>query len=104
MADHIDIDTDELRRIADLHNEAAGYLSAVPATHPAIQRSVDSLGPIFSEFRSAARTLLEERRRCYQAQADAHQRLSQNLGASATLWQQQDAAGAETLRAVVDEP
>lgn len=104
MADHIDIDPDELRRIAGQHTEAAGYLSSLSATHPAIQRSVDSLGPIFSEFRAAARDLLEERRRCYQAQADAHQRLSQNLDASATLWQQQDAAGVETLRAVVDEP
>ena len=72
MADRIHVVPANMREAADQHQEVSDYLRTVPSSHPAIQESLDSLGPIFSELREAGRELLEERRRCYEQQADDH--------------------------------
>ncbi len=72
MADRIHVQPDTLREVADQHQEASEYLRTVPSSHAAIQESLDSLGPIFSELREAGRELLEHRRLCYEQQADDH--------------------------------
>lgn len=99
----INIDTANLRDAARQHSEAADYLRTVPATHAAIQDSLDSLGPIFAELREAGRTLLEQRRICYQQQADDHADLAQHLRQSAAHWELEEEAGAARVQAVRDE-
>ena len=103
MGEYIDIDPAALSRLAKRHGEAAGYLRAVPANHPEIQASVDSLGPIFAEFSDAARDLLEQRRRCYQVQADEHELLAEHLGATAALWRDHEQTATGLIRNVLDE-
>jgi len=75
----------------------------MPGTHEAIQESLDSLGPIFSELREAGRELLEQRRLCYEQQADDHAEMAQNLKLSADLWEEQDSQAAGQLGGIVDD-
>ena len=103
MADMIRVDPANLRDAAAKHTEAADYLRTVPATHDAIQESLDSLGPIFGEFREAGRELLEQRRLCYQAQADEHAAMADRLGESAARWEQHEQERAGAFRSVLDE-
>lgn len=104
MADKIRVDPDALRAAAAKHAEASEYLRAVPNQHAAIQESLDSLGPIFGELREAGRALLEERRACYDRQADDHAWLSENLTTSAARWDQHEADRAAVFRALPDDP
>ncbi len=103
MADKIRVDPVNLRDAAVKHTETADYLRTVPAGHDAIQQSLDSLGPIFGELREAARELLEERRVCYQQQADAHSSLADSLSKSAAYWEAHEEERAGAFRAVLDE-
>lgn len=103
MADNIDVDPAQLRGLAARHDEAADQLRAVPEKHGDIQCSIDSLGPIFGEFREAARDLLERRRKCYLAQADEHHQLAQHLHEAANLWERNEADGAARLRALLED-
>jgi len=64
--------------------------------------SLESLGPIFSELREAGRDLLDQRRACYQQQAEAHAELAANLRQAADTWEQQDTDAAAQLRRVVE--
>ena len=93
MADMIRVDPANLREAASKHTEAAEYLRGVPAQHAAIQESLDSLGPIFGELREAGRGLLEQRRLCYDRQADDHAELADNLSTSAARWEQATSFG-----------
>lgn len=103
MAEHIHVAPDQLREAAGHHQEAADYLRTMPGTHEAIQDSLDSLGPIFGELREAGRALLEQRRLCYQQQADDHAEMAQNLKLSADLWEEQDSRAAAQLGGIVDD-
>ncbi len=100
MADMIRVDPDALRAAAAKHAEAAEYLRGVPGRNAAIQESLDSLGPIFGELREAGRALLEERRACYDRQADDHDLLAENLTTSAGRWEQHEEQRAEQFRAL----
>ncbi|AQA02960.1 hypothetical protein BVC93_11535 [Mycobacterium sp. MS1601] len=103
MDNRIVIDPANLRDAARRHAETADYLRTVPSTHDAIQDSLDSLGPIFGELREAARELLEQRRLCYDQQADEHAQMADNLHRSATMWEEHEAQSARRLHAVTDE-
>lgn len=103
MADMIRVDPANLRDAAAKHREAADYLRSVPATHDAIQESLDSLGPIFGELREAGRELLDQRRLCYQQQADEHAAMADNLAKSAERWEQHEEERAAGFRSVLDE-
>jgi hypothetical protein len=103
MEHRIVIEPAQLREAARQHADAADYLRTVPGTHGAIQESLDSLGPIFSELRDAARELLEQRRLCYEEQADDHAEMADNLQRSATLWEEHEADSAQQMHALLDE-
>ena len=57
MADSIHVVPAHLRQAAAHHQDTSEYLRTVPSSHAAIQESLDSLGPIFSELRDAGREL-----------------------------------------------
>jgi hypothetical protein len=98
MADHLNVIPDEFRRAARQHREAADQLGAVPAIHAELIASLESLGPIFGEFREAGRQVLEQRRICYEEQAAAHADLADKLDLAAGIWEQQDADAAAALQ------
>lgn len=103
MDDRIVIEPEKLREAARHHADAADYLRTVPGTHGAIQESLDSLGPIFGDLREAARELLEQRRLCYEQQADEHAQMADSLHRSATLWEEHEADSAQRMSALLDE-
>jgi hypothetical protein len=102
MAERIHVQPDTLREVADQHQQASEYLRTVPSSHAAIQESLDSLGPIFSELREAGRELLEHRRLSYEQQADEHAGLADNLRASASVWEQNEQDAAASFRILDD--
>ena len=102
MADRIHVVPAQLREAAAHHQETSDYLRTVPSSHAAIQESLDSLGPIFSELRDAGRELLELRRQCYEQQADDHADMAHKLNTSATMWDQQEKDAARDLGGIVD--
>lgn len=102
MADSIKVVPAHLREAAAHHRETSEYLRTVPSSHGAIQESLDSLGPIFSELREAGRELLELRRQCYEQQADDHADLAEKLTVSATMWEQHEQNAARGFRGIVD--
>lgn len=103
MAERIHVVTDNLRQAAGHHQETSEYLRTLPSSHQAIQESLDSLGPIFADLREAGRELLEQRRLCYQQQADSHAELAGNLTKSASMWEEQEAQAVQRLRRVSDD-
>ena len=103
MDDRIVIEPAKLRAAAREHADVADYLRTMPATHEAIEESLVSLGPIFGELREAARELLEQRRACYEQQADDHAEVAQNLQRSATMWEEHEADSAQKMHALIDE-
>jgi hypothetical protein len=103
MADITRVDPANLRDAAAHHGDAADYLRTVPSSHDAIQESVDSLGPIFGELREAARELLDQRRLCYEQQAQDHATMADNLTRSAEHWEQHEVETATKMRGVLDE-
>ena len=100
MADRIHVVPANLREAAAHHEETADYLRTVPSTHDAIQGSLDSLGPVFSELREAGRELLEQRRQCYEQQADSHAEIAHNLKTSASMWEQHEDAAANEFKRI----
>lgn len=90
MAKDIHVDTANLRDAAGHHQAASEQLRAVPGTHADIEATLDSLGPIFSALRTAGAELLEQRRLCYEQQADDHATMATNLTTSADLWMQNE--------------
>jgi hypothetical protein len=102
MADRLNVVPDELRQAAEQHRHTADYLASVPSNHPEIMASLESLGPIFAEFREAGHELLDQRRLCYQDQAAAHTDLAERLLEAAARWQEHDADAARRLRDVAE--
>lgn len=100
MADRIHVVPANLREAAAHHEETADYLRTVPSTHEAIQQSLDSLGPVFSELREAGRELLEQRRQCYEQQADHHAEIAHNLKTSASTWEQHEDEAADQFKRI----
>ncbi|MFZ0905908.1 MAG: ESX-1 secretion-associated protein [Mycobacterium sp.] len=103
MADRIHVVPDNLRQAAGHHQETSEYLRTLPSSHQAIQESLDSLGPIFGELREAGRELLEQRRVCYEQQADSHSQMADNLTKSASMWEAQDAESAQEIERISDD-
>jgi hypothetical protein len=103
MADRIHVVPASLREAAAHHQETSDYLRTVTLSHPAIQESLDSLGPIFGELREAGRELLEHRRVCYERQADSHAELAANLTASAAMWEQHESDAASEFGRIRDD-
>ena len=102
MVDRIHVVPANLRAAAGHHQETSEYLRTLPSSHPAIQESLDSLGPIFGELREAGRELLEQRRQCYQQQADNHEAMAANLTKSASMFEEQEAEAVQRLKRVAD--
>ena len=103
MADRIHVVPAHLREAAVHHQETSDYLRTVPSSHAAIQESLDSLGPIFSELRDAGRELLELRRQCYEQQANDHAGMADDLNMSATMWEQHEEGAARNFGSILDE-
>lgn len=103
MADRIHVVPDNLRRAAGHHQETSEYLRTLPTSHQAIQESLDSLGPIFAELREAGRELLEQRRMCYEQQADSHAEIAENLTKSASMFEEQEAQNIQRLKSISDD-
>ena len=103
MADRIHVVPANLRQAASHHQETSDYLRTVQSSHHAIQESLDSLGPIFGELREAGRKLLEQRRLCYEQQADSHAELANNLTTSANMWEQHEADAARQFGRIHDD-
>jgi hypothetical protein len=89
-----------LRQAASHHQETSEYLRTLPSSHQAIQESLDSLGPIFGELREAGRELLEQRRLCYEQQAEDHSQMADNLTKSASMWEAQEAESAQEIERI----
>jgi hypothetical protein len=100
MADRIHVVPDNLRQAASHHQETSEYLRTLPSSHQAIQESLDSLGPIFGELREAGRELLEQRRLCYEQQAEDHSQMADNLTKSASMWEAQEAESAQEIERI----
>ena len=100
MADRIHVVPANLREAAAHHEETADYLRTVPSTLDAIQGSLASLGPVFSELREAGRELLEQRRQCYEQQADSHAEIAHKLKTSASMWEQHEDAAANEFKRI----
>lgn len=100
MAEHLNVVPAELRRAAGEHRDTADYLATVPARQADIMSTLDSLGPIFAEFRDAGKELLDRRKVCYEQQAAAHAELADRLNRAADFWEQHDEDAARQLRAV----
>lgn len=103
MADRIHVVPDNLRQAAGHHQETSDYLRTVQSSHHEIQESLDSLGPIFGELREAGRQLLEQRRQCYEEQADSHAELAHHLTTSAAMWEQHDSESARKFERIRDD-
>ena len=103
MADRIHVVPANLRAAAGHHQETSEYLRTLPSSHQAIQQSLDSLGPIFGELREAGRALLEQRRQCYEQQADNHAEIADNLTKSASMWEQHESDAAGRLERLSDD-
>jgi Excreted virulence factor EspC, type VII ESX diderm len=103
MADRIHVVPAHLREAAVHHQQTSDYLRTVPSSHAAIQESLDSLGPIFSELRDAGRELLELRRQCYEQQADDHAGMAHDLRTSALIWEQHEEGAVRDFGGIVDD-
>ncbi len=98
MAENLNVVPAELRQAAGQHRDTADHLAAVPARQADILSTLESLGPIFAEFRDAGRELLDQRRVCYEQQAAAHAELADRLARAADFWEQHDEDAARQLR------
>ncbi|MCW1958893.1 MAG: ESX-1 secretion-associated protein [Mycobacterium sp.] len=97
MAEQLNVAPDELRRAAHEHRQTAESLAVASAGHAEVMTSLESLGPVFAEFRTAGAELLDQRRACYEQQAAAHAEMADRLDHAADVWEGQDVEGAERL-------
>lgn len=104
MTGNLHVAPKELRQAARHHRDTAEQLRAVPAGNADIMTSLTSLGPVFADLREAGRLLLEERRSCYERQADAHDDLAARLDHAAAAWEEQDTGAAQQIRSVTTDP
>jgi hypothetical protein len=103
MTEHLNVAPAELRQAADEHRQTAEQLGAASADHAGVMATLDSLGPIFAEFRSAGAELLDQRRVCYEQQAAAHAEMADRLNQAARIWESQDSEAALRLGDVAGE-
>lgn len=103
MNDDIRVIPAELRAAAVEHRQTAEYLAALPASHPEIQASLDSLGPIYRGLAEAGRELLAERRRSYEGQAADHAELARQLSDAAARWDRHEHEGAAAFGNLADD-
>ena len=103
MTEHLNVVPGELRQAAAEHRLTAEQLGAASGRHTEVLASLESLGPIFAEFRSAGAELLDQRRVCYEQQAAAHAEMADRLHHAADIWESQDAEAAHRLRNVPQE-
>ncbi|ORW01718.1 ESX-1 secretion-associated protein [Mycobacterium kyorinense] len=103
MSERIRVVPAQLRAAAEHHQQMSDYLRSIPSSHPAIQDSLDSLGPIFCELREAGRDLLDQRRQCYEQQADDHADIAHTLRTAANMWEQHEDDAAHNLGNVGDD-
>lgn len=103
MVDRTHVVAENLSRAATHHDQTSEYLRTLPSTHAAIEESLRSLGPIFSGVAQAGIELLEQRRRCYEQQADAHAQTAESLRESLRLWQQQQQDAGQRFADIIDE-
>lgn len=103
MTEHLNVVPGELRQAAREHKQAAEALGAAPAGHAEVMATLDSLGPIFAEFRNTGAELLDQRRVCYEQQAAAHAEMADRLNHAADVWENQDTEAAQRLRSVPGE-
>lgn len=104
MAERLNVVPGELRAAAREHRQTADHLAAVPAGNAQVMATLDSLGPIFAEFRAAGAELLDQRRACYEQQAAAHAEMADRLTRVAQVWEDQDEEAARKLGAIPGEP
>ena len=100
MAEHLNVVPAELRRAAGQHRDTAEHLATVPARQAVIMATLESLGPVFAEFRDAGAELLDQRKVCYEQHAAAHAELADRLSRAADFWEQHDEDAARQLRDV----
>jgi len=100
MTEHLNVVPAQLRQAAGEHRDTADHLAAVPGRQGDIMSTLESLGPIFAEFRVAGGELLDQRRACYQHQAAAHADIAERLDRAADFWEQHDEDAARRLRDV----
>jgi Excreted virulence factor EspC, type VII ESX diderm len=103
MADRIHVVPANLREAAGHHQETSEYLRTIPSSHQAIQQSLDSLGPIFGELQQAGRELLEQRRLCYEQQADSHAEIAAHLARTANMWEDHESEAARKFEHISDD-
>ncbi len=103
MAERLNVVPEELRRAAREHRDAAEHLAAAPSRTADIMATLDSLGPVFAEFRDAGAELLDQRRACYEQQAAAHAELADRLSDAAATWEAHDAEAAAQLRSLTED-
>lgn len=103
MTEHLNVVPGELRQAAHEHRRTAEQLGAIPAGHGEMMATLDSLGPIFAEFRDAGAELLDQRRACYEQQAAAHAEMADRLNEAADVWDSQDIEAAQRLRGLSGE-
>jgi len=99
---HISITPQVLVDAATGHSSAADYLRTVPSSNDAIQACLDSLGPVYAELREEARLKLEERRQCYESQANQHQDTADKLRFAHRTWEQGEAEAEAAFRSLVE--
>ena len=102
MAERLNVVPAELRRAAGEHRHTADQLAAVSSGHAGIMATLESLGPIFAEFREAGAQLLDQRRVCYEQQAAAHAELAEHLLDAAMRFEQHETDAARRLRDVAE--
>ncbi|MCV7383047.1 type VII secretion target [Mycolicibacter longobardus] len=102
MPENIHVNQGVLTNAAGNHQQTSDYLSTVPASHEAIQTTLNSLGPIYSDFRQAAGSLLDARKNCYDDQASEHSTVSDNLRLAVATWNQHEQDAADAFRGLTD--
>ena len=88
MAEHLNVVPAQLRQAAGEHRDTADHLATVPGRQADVMSTLESLGPIFAEFREAGKELLD------------HAELAHRLDRAADFWEQHDKDAARQLRDV----
>ena len=102
MSEKVHVDPGVLADAAGHHREASAYLSTASSCHEDIRAALDSLGPIYGDFRRAAESMLDARQACYDGQSAEHALMSENLKLAAATWTQHEQGAAEAFRNLTD--
>ena len=102
MGESMRVSPEALREAARRHPEAADAFAAVPMSHPEIASWVASLGPIGGGMRGALLSLLDQRRACYEGQAQDHLDVAGGLVEAAARWESHDRGAAQEMRELRD--